>query len=133
MRRTFGGFAAVVALAIAAFSAAYFGGGALTSPEPAKATGAALRAPALVVDSRPVAMRTPTPTPTPKATATPKPKKHAKKSSHKKKGTKKTTAAQSSTPRYTATAVPTRVATAVPTQVYHPPVQQQQQPRSNPK
>jgi hypothetical protein len=113
MGRTIGGIAAVIALAAIAFSAAYFGGGALTRAPAAQATsGVALHAPGIAASGAPVALRTPT------ATPAPKPKKHKKKPVHHKR---KTPMTQTYTPR--ATAVPTRVATAVPTRapVYNPP------------
>src|ERR1700755_3255401 len=100
MGRTIGGIAAVIALAVVAFSAAYFGGGALTKAPVAQATsGAALHAPGIALNGAPVAMRTPTATPTPSPTATPKPKRHKKKTVHHKKQQSATTTARTYTPR----------------------------------
>jgi len=129
MGRTAGNVAAVVALALAAFCLAYFGGG-LLNKEPAAAKGAALQAPALAVDGTPVAMLTPTPTPTP--TATPKPKKkHVRaKAVKRKRSTPKRKVSTAVTQTYRATPVPTRVATAVPTAVYRPPVTNNSSPKS---
>jgi hypothetical protein len=130
MGRTIGGITAVIALAVVAFCAAYFGGGALTKAPAAQATsgGAALRAPGIALNGAPVAMRTPTATPSPTATPKPKKKKHTVK--HKKA---KKQAATTVKRRYTpqATPVPTRVATAVPTRapVYHPPAVKTAKPR----
>jgi hypothetical protein len=119
MIKRIGGIAAIIGLAVIAFTAAYFGGGLLTQADPVEPAGAALHAPQLAVKTTPVAMVTPTATPSPKPTATPKPKKHHK------KHTKKTSSAKQTTTTATRTTpvapVATAVATAVPTRVPYTP------------
>jgi hypothetical protein len=126
MIRRIGAVTAVIALAAAAFTAAYFGGSLLTQADPVEPAGAALRAPQLAKTTA-VAMVTPTASPTP--TATRKPKKK-----HKRKRPKKVT---TTTKRVApvATPVATPVVTAVPTRapVYRAPTQPQPQPKKKKK
>jgi len=116
VRSTVAGIAAILALAGAAFAAAYFGGGALSKSPPVENAGAAVKAPALAVNGTMPALRTPTPTPSPSPTATPKPKKKKKKTVTPRKTAvpPRATVAVTSVPTRVATRVPTRVATQAP-------------------
>jgi hypothetical protein len=123
--KVIGGIAGVIALAAAAFTLAYFGGGLLTKADPVEPAGAALRAPQLAVaGTKPVAMQTPTATPTPKATPKAK-KRHKKKQPVKRTPTKQRTTAAATTS--TQPQQPVATATRVP--VYTPPARTQTQPK----